>query len=573
MTAANILTNLATLLCMLIDSLMISRYLGVNAIAAYGFAAPVILVFTAVGSMLSGGIQIVCGRTMGRGDREGSDRCFSTTIVLCALVAVLMTALAYAFLPGICTLLGAGRPGDPVYRMTKDYLTGILPGVPLFVFVIMMAPYLAMCGKRGMLTAAVVSMTAADVLFDTLNVFVFRGGMLGMGLASSAGYLTAFLFIPVFLFGRGCSFSFSFSRVRAKVCGLVLKAGVPAVLSQLCLVVLTYGMNAILKSIGGTDAVAAYSVISTVGNFSYALGGGIGSVALMLGSVMYGEQNRDGLKTVLKCAFWESICLSVPVTVLVFAAAPLLVRLFLTDAGTLNTVTRTGMRLFILCIPFSTVNASVKNYANGVGHPVLTQLISALQNLILPLLFAFTLSRMIRLNGAWLSFVCGETLTLALYLVYVRLRYGRIGLDSLTLLPDGFGPDPSCCMDLLISTKEQAAQASEKVRSFARQQGKSERDSMLLSLCTEEILMNVVSHGGGSAELRVIVGKEETLLRFRDDSGRFDSVEYARLHRDEDPTAHIGLRMVMKMVSDAVYVDSMGLNNLTLKIRHAQTEE
>ena len=36
------------------------------------------------------------------------------------------------------------------------------------------------------------------------------------------------------------------------------------------------------------------------------------------------------------------------------------------------------------------------------------------------------------------------------------------------------------------------------------------------------------------------------------------------LHSSDDPMAHIGIRMVMKMVRDATYVNSMGLNNLTL---------
>jgi hypothetical protein len=35
--------------------------------------------------------------------------------------------------------------------------------------------------------------------------------------------------------------------------------------------------------------------------------------------------------------------------------------------------------------------------------------------------------------------------------------------------------------------------------------------------------------------------------------------------RDDDPTAHVGLRMVMRTVKEANYVNSIGLNNLTLR--------
>ncbi len=44
----------------------------------------------------------------------------------------------------------------------------------------------------------------------------------------------------------------------------------------------------------------------------------------------------------------------------------------------------------------------------------------------------------------------------------------------------------------------------------------------------------------------------------------FDPVKYLELHQDDDPVAHIGLRMTMRAVKEANYVNSLGLNILTL---------
>lgn len=42
---------------------------------------------------------------------------------------------------------------------------------------------------------------------------------------------------------------------------------------------------------------------------------------------------------------------------------------------------------------------------------------------------------------------------------------------------------------------------------------------------------------------------------------------YAELHKKGGSDVdHIGLRMVMSMVDEAVYINSLGLNNLTLEI-------
>ena len=46
----------------------------------------------------------------------------------------------------------------------------------------------------------------------------------------------------------------------------------------------------------------------------------------------------------------------------------------------------------------------------------------------------------------------------------------------------------------------------------------------------------------------------------------FDPTKYLELHRSDDPASHIGLRMVMGMTKEAFYINTLGLNNLTLLI-------
>ena len=82
MLVAQILSAMTVMLCMLVDSMMIGRFLGVDAMTAYGLANPVLLIFAAYGAMLSAGVQVMCGRTMGAGDRAGTDACYSTAVAL-----------------------------------------------------------------------------------------------------------------------------------------------------------------------------------------------------------------------------------------------------------------------------------------------------------------------------------------------------------------------------------------------------------------------------------------------------------------------------------------------------------
>ncbi len=93
---------------------------------------------------------------------------------------------------------------------------------------------------------------------------------------------------------------------------------------------------------------------------------------------------------------------------------------------------------------------------------------------------------------------------------------------------------------------------------------------MRIGLCVEEIAINVIKHGfsgsggSGDVDMRLVENDDKTVLRFRDNCLSFDPTDYLKLHRDDDPVSHIGLRMTMGIVREADYVNTLGLNNLTL---------
>ena len=309
MLAAQIVSAMTVTLCMLIDSIMIGRFLGVDAMAAYGYTAPVLLAFAAPGAMIAAGVQVVCGRTMGSGDRKGTDACFTVSVRLTLGLAVFGLALVLCFAGPLCTLLGAGRPGpgNPVFALTKQYLTGFIIGVPAFLTAQIMVPYLQMAGDRKRLVAAVVLMTVSDVIFDLLNVFVFHGGTFGMGLASSLSYYAALLVGSGYFLKKDCLFHLQPWGLRLDMLRAVLTDGVPTVVNQLSLVLLVFLLNRVLRTTGGNMAVAAYSVVSTVSNLCYAFSSGIGSVALMLAAIFYADEDRSALLVLVKTIFYYAV--------------------------------------------------------------------------------------------------------------------------------------------------------------------------------------------------------------------------------------------------------------------------
>ena len=574
MLFTQIMSAMTVMICMVIDSIMIGRFLGVEAMTAYGLASPVLLVFAAFGSMLSAGIQVFCGKAMGNGDMDETNAGFSTSVVLVAAVSLAGVLAVFLFSSPLCTLLGAGDPdpGNRVFFLTKDYLRGFIIGAPAFLFAQVMVPYMQISGQRTRLVVAVGAMTVSDILFDILNVFVVKQDTFGMGLASSLSYYIAFVIGIVYFFKKSCMFRFRIDLVRVKCCLSILNEGIPTVINQISLVLLVFTLNKILLNVGGNDAVAAYSVISTVGNLCYCFGSGIGSVALLLSSIFYTDEDRSELRSLVRTMTFYAVVLNAAVTAAVLAFAGPLSVLFLEGDADVAAVAASGLRVFSLSLLPCGLNTSLKNYYQGIRRILFSESISVMQNFVLTAFGAFLLSRFFGITGAWFGFLFGETLTLVILSTVIWIRRKKVSLsaEAYAFLPDGFGAKEGEYAEWTVRSLAESVEASRQCADFCRGRGEAPRDCQMIALCVEEIANNIVTHGfnkGGkkhSADIRLTFKSGKRVIRVRDDCTHFDPLHYYELHESDDPTSHIGIRMVMKSVKTANYVHSLGLNNLTL---------
>lgn len=574
MLAAQILSSMTVMICMIVDSIVIGRFLGVDAMSAYGLANPVLLIFAAIGSMLSGGIQVVCGRFLGNGDRDGTNRCFSASVLFSGVVSVIGVILVLALSSPLCVLLGAGSPtpSNEVFHLTEDYLRGFIIGAPAFLIAMVMVPFMQMAGNRIRLIAAVGAMTVCDIAFDLLNVFVFKGGTLGMGLASSASYYVAMIIGGSCFLTKKSMFRFRIKGITKRLFADIGKHGVPTLLNQVSTVLLVFLFNKLLMHYGGNLSVASYSVVSTIGNFCYCFGAGIASVSLMMASMFYSDEDKKALLTVVRTMTRYSAVIISALTVCILLAAPFFVGLFLDDADAFDLAV-IGVRLFSLSLLPSALNAAFKNYFQGVNRTRLTNIISVCQNFAFTALFALIFTPVIGTTGIWISWVCGESLVLISIALYVWIKNKRIAFsaEAFSLIPKDFGATDDDCLDATVRTSSEIIQVSEQAEEFCLGRGENVRDSKMIALCIEEMANNIVEHGftkdrrkDHTIDIRLVFKDDKRMIRIRDNCVTFDPVAYMDLHKDDDPTAHIGIRLVMKMVKDANYVCTMGLNNLTL---------
>lgn len=576
MLSAQIFSALAVSLCLLVDNIMIGRFYQEQGMASYTLANPLLLSIGAIGSLLAAGVQVACGKSLGSGSRKETNAGYSSAVAFGTAVSVLFAVVVVLFASFLARAMGAGADGE-LHDMTKGYLIGFSVGAPGSMGALVLIPFLQMAGQGNLLIAAVLTMTVTDIALDLLNGLVLRWGMFGMGLASSLSYYAAIAVVGTYFLSKRCVFRFSFRGIRLKKIAELFRGGVPAGFNMASSVIMVFLLNRVLRSAGGSSALAAFAVITSLGNAANCITTGVGGVSLTLSGIFFHEEDRTALRTLIRCLGRYGAILGLGMGVFLVAAAPFLVSLFIAEPGETQHMAALGLRLFAAGMIPCSINNALKNAYQGTQRVFLTVLISLLEGTFFPVLAGFVFSRFMGTTGVWLYFLAGEILTLlfiaALVMILERKRPWQDG--AALLLKKDFGVTPDCLLEMNIRSMEDVTAAAQKAERFCREHGQGAKVSNHIALCIEEMAANTIQYGFAmdrkhhDLSVRLLQKEADMVLRFRDDCGAFDPVSY--IPKDKEDA--LGIRLVLAFARDVRYTYALNLNNVCIRIGREDVAE
>jgi len=573
MLPSQIISNVAMTLCVQIDTILIGRFLGVQGMASYGLVMPLMILFTALTGVVSVGISTVCAGLVGKGDSEGVNRQFSSSILLSAGMGVLFAVLTFAFSGPISVFLGA-ESGTTLYTDSVTYLRGYAIGIPAYFLMTSLTSYLHIAGKRRLVTTSIIVMTVVDITFDILSGTVLDLGMFGMGAASSLSEIVALVVILFYFFSKKCMFRFSLRNVELKPIISTLIAGQPIAVNQICFTIGMLTINRLLLEYGGSDGVAVFSVVGSIANPAFATGSGVGGTTQVLSGIFYAEGDRKSVLASLRYGIMWEIVLSTALSVLVFIFAEPIVRVYMTAGEDVIKLTAHAMRLNIWhCIPML-LTIVFKNYYPCIGKLRLAIIAGACGNLVGKIPAYILMAKGFGLDGIWLGDIVSEILALVAIVIItwcVNRSFG-LSLSKFSLIENHFPVSDDCITSFDVKDETSLVAASTGAADFCRAAGGDKRFSNYVGLCIEEMCADIMARSfvegkDNFISVKLVNKGDEWVIRFRDNCEQFDTAGYMKLHHSDDAISHLGIRIVFGLVTEAKYITSLGLNCLTLKLK------
>lgn len=204
------------------------------------------------------------------------------------------------------------------------------------------------------------------------------------------------------------------------------------------------------------------------------------------------------------------------------------------------------LQLYALKLPFLAFNEIYMNYFQALGDNKSSHLLSVLHRLAFIVASAYILSYFFGITGVWAAFPVSEillTLTVVFMAVLHKKKFPRT-LKEMLFLPSGFGIDPEHRLRREIITKEDVLEASTSAYEFCRKINLSEKHSLYVSLCVEELGMNTASYAivdkkSQAAEVIISLVKNEVIIRFRDNGKASDLTKWIKLFHNYETPQHI----------------------------------
>ena len=384
----------------IIEGILVGQFVGGAAFAAMNLAMPLIMINFALADMVGVGSAVPISIALGQKDEERASNLFSCAVILIVGAAALMGTIMFTLAPHIIRILGAE---DQVAQLAVTYLRISFALSPFVTLVFAMDNFLRISGfVRGSMLLNLF-MSALQIGLLVLFVAVMKMGLVGSALAINAGMaLCALIALVPFLLGKSV-LKFRKPRFSMAMLRQIVACGSPTFLNNIAGRLFSLVMNSLLIRMGGTNAVAAFSVLMYSSDLVQPMLYGLCDSMQPAIGYNWGAEAYHRVKALAKCVYAATATVSAFALVLMFTFPRHLVSIFVDSSETeLLTLSAHALRLFSVEFLFWWFGYTTQSFYNAIQMPKNAAILTLSTAIVFPLIMVVLLWPL-GLDGLWLN--------------------------------------------------------------------------------------------------------------------------------------------------------------------------
>lgn len=415
----------------IVDSAFVSNMAqnGELALNALTLAFPMQMLMVAVSIGTGVGTNALVAKSLGQGNREKASQVAGNAMFLGFVIFVVFCLFG---LFGVKFYISTQTQNPVIYAMAVDYLRICCVVSFGMVFFGIFEKLLQATGHSMYSTVAQIAGALTNIVLDPILIYGWLGcpelGVRGAACATILGQLVSMALALLFhrKVNTAISNDLSYIKPSKKIIGEIYSIGLPAIIAQALMSVMTYGLNLILGMVG-ESMVTAYGLYYKIQQFILFAAFGLRDAITPILSFNYGKQDRERIQAGMKYGMGFTLAIMVlGLAVLEIFAAPFAHLFGL--SGQTEGLCISAIRIISISFLFAGTNIAFQGIFQALESGLESLVISVCRQILFVLPLAWVLARLVVGAGSpawlvWLTFPAAELLSTLIACLLLRRTY------------------------------------------------------------------------------------------------------------------------------------------------------
>jgi len=391
-----------------VDTLIVGRVIGIEALAAVGVTGPLIFFVISFIFAATQGFSVITAQKFGAKEYDLLRKSFAASIILSALLTIVITLISVPFTKQMLIFL---QTPENILQGADDYLFIMFAGIIATIFYNLSSNIVRALGDSKTPLYFLIVSTILNLIMDVLFVIKFGWGIKGVGWATIVAQAISTILcvwymlrkFPILKLSRDdwkIPFSFLYEHLRVGI-----PMGIQMSVLSLGIIALQYVLNTF-----GATAIAAFTTACRIEQIFLQLFLALGATMAVYTAQNFGAKKLSRIKEGVKKSIYIALIIYVFSMICIWAFSTEMVSWFITETNE-ELIFLANQYLYIIMGFFIFLGLLMifRNVLQGMGS-VMAPLSSGIAELIARTVCAFSLGYLFGYKGvcyatpmAWLA--------------------------------------------------------------------------------------------------------------------------------------------------------------------------
>lgn len=422
----------------IVDSAFVSNMTnnGESALNALTLAFPLQMLMVAISIGTGVGTNALLAKSLGQNDKEKASKVSGNAVFLAIVIYIVFLVFG---LFGVKLYITSQTSNKLVYDMAVNYLKICCIASIGIVFFSIYEKLLQATGHSMYSTIAQVAGAVTNIILDPIMIYGLIGcpefGVEGAAYATVIGQCVSFILALIFHLkvNNDISNNLKYIRPSAKIIKQIYSIGLPAIIAQALMSVMTYGLNIILGTISET-MVTAYGLYYKIQQFILFAAFGLRDAITPIVSFSHGMKNKSRIRDGIKYGMIYTFVIMLLGTIVVEIFAVPFSRVF-GLSGETQTLCISAMRIISISFIFAGTNIAFQGIFQALEGGIESLVVSLCRQFIFVLPVAWFFAQLIQKSPdsswlVWSTFPIAEIISAVIAFLLMLRIYKKLDLKN-----------------------------------------------------------------------------------------------------------------------------------------------